>query len=223
MVPLLLLSAGISFVNLRLFGVFGIGEAPHRVVPYLIANLRGNQPVDLTPGKQIRDWLYIDDVVDALLAAAACAHLRDTDTFNICSGHGISVRELAEQVADAMKKPSDLLRFGARSYRTDEPMWIVGDNRRFVETTGWQPRISIAGRNSPHGGRGATRMTTDSQEFDHYAARLQVAARSLRQMSGDGAEYFCEYKARYIARIWAQISPERFWTSAAVSVCFPRG
>ncbi len=145
----------LSFVNLRLFGVFGIGEAPHRIVPYLIANLRGNQPVDLTPGKQIRDWLYIDDVVEALLAAAACAHVGDTDTFNICSGHGISVRELAEQVAGAMTKPSDLLRFGARCYRNDEPMWIVGDNRRFLETTGWQPRISIA--------EGIRRMVAEAQ------------------------------------------------------------
>jgi nucleoside-diphosphate-sugar epimerase len=132
------------FLNLRLFGVFGIGEAPHRVVPYLIAKLRENQPVDLTPGEQIRDWLYIDDVIDALLEAATCPHLPDTGIFNVCSGHGTSVRELAEQVADALRKPRDLLRFGARPYRGDEPMWIVGDNRRFIEATSWQPRVPVA-------------------------------------------------------------------------------
>lgn len=135
---------GLPFINLRLFGVFGIGEAPHRIVPYLIARLRQNQPVDLTPGQQIRDWLYIDDVVDALLAAATCAHLSDIGAFNVCSGHGISVGQLAEQVADAMRKPRDLLRFGARPYRSDEPMWMVGDNRRFIEATGWQPRVPLA-------------------------------------------------------------------------------
>jgi UDP-glucose 4-epimerase len=135
---------GIPFLNLRLFGVFGIGEASHRVVPYLIAKLRESQPVDLTPGEQIRDWLYIDDVVDALLAAATCEHLGHSGIFNVCSGQGIRVRELAEHVADAMNKPRDLLRFGARPYRSDEPMWIVGDNRRFVEATAWQPRVSIA-------------------------------------------------------------------------------
>lgn len=133
-----------SFLNIRLFGVFGVGEAPHRVVPYLISKLRANQAVDLTPGEQIRDWLYIDDVVDGLLEAAACPHLPDTGTYNVCSGHGIRVRELAEQVADAMQKPRDLLRFGARPYRGDEPIWLVGDNRRFVETTSWQPRTPIA-------------------------------------------------------------------------------
>ena len=43
-----------------------------------------------------------------------------------------------------MNKPKDLLRFGARTYRSDEPMWIVGHNRRFLEATGWQPRVPVA-------------------------------------------------------------------------------
>lgn len=134
---------GLPFLNLRLFGVFGVGEAPHRVVPYLISRLRENQPVDLTPGGQIREWLYVDDVVDALLETAVCPYLPASGIFNVCSGHGITVRELAEQVADAMPKPRDLLRFGARPYRADESMWIVGNNRRFTELTAWRPRIPI--------------------------------------------------------------------------------
>lgn len=135
---------GLPFLNLRLFGVFGIGEASYRLVPYLIAKLRENQPVDLTPGEQMRDWLYLEDIVDALLEAASCAHLPETGVFNVCSGHATRVRELAEHVADAMNKPRDLLRFGARPYRSDEPMWIVGDNRRFTEATAWMPRVSLA-------------------------------------------------------------------------------
>lgn len=135
---------GLPFLNLRLFGVFGIGEAPYRLVPYLIARLRENQPVDLTPGEQIRDWLYIDDVVAALVEAATCPHLPDIGVFNVCSSHAIRVRELAEQVADAMSKPRDLLRFGARPYRPDEPMWLVGDHRRFIEATAWDPRVPVA-------------------------------------------------------------------------------
>ena len=134
----------IAFLNLRLFGVFGVGEAPYRLVPYLIGKLRQDQPVDLTPGEQCRDWLYVDDVVDSLLAAATSDGLAESGIFNVCSGQGTRVRELAEQVADTMKKPRDLLRFGARPYRPDESMWIVGDNRRFTEATGWLPRVSIA-------------------------------------------------------------------------------
>lgn len=135
---------GIPFFNLRLFGVFGAGEAPHRLVPYLIGKLRQDQPVDLTAGEQVRDWLCVDDVVSALLAAATSESLGPAGVYNICSGEGISVREIAEQVAETMKKPKHLLRFGARAYRPDESLWIVGDNRRFTAATGWLPHVSMA-------------------------------------------------------------------------------
>jgi len=135
---------GISFLNLRLFGVFGAGEAPYRLVPYLIGKLREDQPVDLTAGEQVRDWLYVDDVVSSLLAAATSGNLSEAGVYNICSGQGISVRQIAEQVAETMKKPKHLLRFGARAYRPDESMWIVGDSRRFTAATGWFPKVSTA-------------------------------------------------------------------------------
>ena len=135
---------GISFLNLRLFGVFGEGEAPHRLVPYLIGKLREDQPVDLTAGEQIRDWLYVDDAVGALLLAATSKNIGQPGVYNVCSGQATSVRQIALQVAETMKKPIRLLRFGARPYRPDESMWIVGDSRRFTAATGWLPRVSMA-------------------------------------------------------------------------------
>lgn len=44
-------------------------------------------------------------------------------------------------------------------------------------------------------------MTTGSQEFDQYARDYKSLLDRSIQMSGDSAEYFCEYKARYVARI----------------------
>jgi SAM-dependent methyltransferase len=44
-------------------------------------------------------------------------------------------------------------------------------------------------------------MTTDSKGFDQYARDYKSLMDRSVQMSGDGAEYFWEYKARYIARI----------------------
>ena len=50
---------------------------------------------------------------------------------------------MAEGVAETMNKPKSLLRFGARPYRPDETMWVVGDNKRFSALTGWAPRVTI--------------------------------------------------------------------------------
>lgn len=133
----------IPFVTLRLFGVFGPHEAPDRVVPYLIRKLRQNQSVDLTPGEQVRDFLYEQDVTEAFVAAAESSGLKSGEVYNVCSGQPTRVREIGEAVADILGKPRQLLHWGERPYRADEPMWLVGDNRRFRAATSWQPRISV--------------------------------------------------------------------------------
>jgi UDP-glucose 4-epimerase len=137
------LSKGLPFLTLRLFGVFGVGEARNRLVPYLISHLQRDTPVDLTPGEQVRDLLYVDDIVEALLQGAESDRLVAGSAYNVCSGKGIRIRDLAEEVANVMNKPKSLLRFGDRPYRADESMWIVGDNKRFTAHSGWAPKISV--------------------------------------------------------------------------------
>ena len=51
--------------------------------------------------------------------------------------------ELGEMVADILQRPRELLQWGKRKYRSDEPMWLVGDNRRFVSATSWQPILGL--------------------------------------------------------------------------------
>lgn len=131
------------FVALRLFGAFGVHEAPLRLAPYLIRQLTQNQPVTLTPGDQVRDLLYEDDIVDALIAAAEAGGVQPGDVYNVCSGRGTRVREVGEMVARALNKPPGLLHWGARPYRADEPLWQIGDNRRFTAATSWRPRITV--------------------------------------------------------------------------------
>jgi UDP-glucose 4-epimerase len=131
------------FVTLRLFGVYGSHEAPQRLAPYLIHRLKHDQTVDLTPGEQVRDFLYEDDVTDAFLAAAAADSLQFYEAYNVCSGHATRIRDFGEAVADALGKPRELLHWGERAYRTDEPMWQVGDNRRFAEAAAWSPQVSV--------------------------------------------------------------------------------
>jgi nucleoside-diphosphate-sugar epimerase len=134
---------GMPFVTLRLFGVFGAGESPHRLVPYLATRLRRGEEVDLTPGEQVRDVLYVDDVAEAFLSAATADILTPYEVYNVCSGCPVRVREIAELVADGLGTARQKLGFGRRPYRPDEPMWMVGDNARFVTATRWRPRTSV--------------------------------------------------------------------------------
>jgi UDP-glucose 4-epimerase len=131
-----------AFITLRLFHVFGPGEASYRLVPSLIDSLSRNQPLKLTAGCQVRDFLHIDDVVDALISAASCIAPRFS-VFNVCSGRPTSVRDVALHLARLLDRPAALLNFGALPYRSDEQMWLAGSNRRFVEATGWAPKLAL--------------------------------------------------------------------------------
>jgi nucleoside-diphosphate-sugar epimerase len=134
---------GIAFVPLRLFGVYGPGEAPSRLVPHLIAHFRAGTTPALTPGGQARDFTYIDDVVEALMAAATAPGVVAGRAYNVCSGVPSLVREVAHLAARAVGKEGADLGLGRRAYRDDEPMWIVGDPSRFTEATGWTARVAL--------------------------------------------------------------------------------
>lgn len=131
------------FTTLRPFNIFGPGEGPHRLLPSIIQALDQDCPVDLTGGEQQRDLLHVDDVAGALLAAARSECLQTFAAYNVCSGHPVRIREVGETAARVMGKPQHLLQWGKLPYRSDEPMWVVGDPTRFQQDTSWRPRMTL--------------------------------------------------------------------------------
>jgi nucleoside-diphosphate-sugar epimerase len=127
----------------RPFGIFGPGEAAHRLLPHLHARLRAGARAELTPGRQMRDYLYIDDAVAGLIAAGEAALSGFGGACNLCSGRALSVRDFALTAARAMGAPTDRLDFGARDYRAGEPMWMVGDPARLAAATGFRPAVGV--------------------------------------------------------------------------------
>jgi dTDP-6-deoxy-L-talose 4-dehydrogenase (NAD+) len=112
----------IEFVWCRLFYLFGQGEHPARLIPYLHERLTAGQPVDLTSGKQIRDYLDVT-IAGEKIAEISLGHA--CGAVNICSGQPQTVRELAEKIADSYGR-RDLLRFGARPDNQFDPPCVVG-------------------------------------------------------------------------------------------------
>ena len=112
----------VHFAWCRLFYLYGEGEDPKRLIPHLRARLSAGEAAELTSGRQIRDYL---DVAEAGARIAAIA-LGDRDgTFNICSGEPVTVRQLAERIADEFGR-RDLLRFGARPDNLVDPDCVLG-------------------------------------------------------------------------------------------------
>ncbi|WP_448096585.1 NAD-dependent epimerase/dehydratase family protein [Luteibacter yeojuensis] len=132
-------------VNLRLFNVFGPGEAPHRLCPALRAALQEGREVPLSEGLQVRDFIHVDDACRAILAALSTtlAGSLPTGHYNVCTGQPTSVRSFALDVAAAMNADASLLRFGALPLRPDDQPRVVGDPSLFEAMTGWRPLHTV--------------------------------------------------------------------------------
>jgi nucleoside-diphosphate-sugar epimerase len=137
-------SSGVGFRLLRLFKVYGAGEAPHRLLPALVSGLDKRERVAISSGTQVLDFLYIDDVVEAMLRADAhCREKGGIATWNVATGRAHSVREFAEHVAAAMNADASLLGFGAIAMRKDDEPWLVGSPELLRSALGWQPSIGL--------------------------------------------------------------------------------
>lgn len=113
---------GVSFLWARLFYLYGERENAQRLIPYLHQQLGSGEVAKLTSGNQLRDYM---DVVDASQMLLKEARNERSGAINICSGIPITIRKLAENIADQYGR-RDLLRFDARESNLIDPPVIVG-------------------------------------------------------------------------------------------------
>jgi UDP-glucose 4-epimerase len=104
---------GIETVSLRIFNAYGPGQhlpASHPpVVPhYLRQAQRGGTLVAHGDGSQTRDYVYVDDVVSALVAAATAPNINGM-VINVGSGHETSIRELIKCVLEVTGSNAEVI------------------------------------------------------------------------------------------------------------------
>jgi nucleoside-diphosphate-sugar epimerase len=128
--------AGAELAWARVFHLFGPGEDPSRLVPTVAASLARGEPIDVTAGEQVRDYLHVADVAAGI---ARLAGPGAAGVYNLCSGTARPLRELLLAVGH-LRGRADLIRFGARPYAPDEVMHLAGRSDR-LRGLGWSPRF----------------------------------------------------------------------------------
>ena len=88
---------------LRLFQVYGSKQDSNRVLPHIIKGCLNNKKFPVSRGDQIRDFCYIDDVVNAIFLALA-SKKSNGEIFNIGADKHWSIKEIAILVADIARK-----------------------------------------------------------------------------------------------------------------------
>ena len=130
---------GASLAWARVFYLLGAEDHPDRFAPSLARQLVAGQPAEISQGLVERDFI---DVRDCARALAALAGVEAAGNFDIATGRGWRLRDLADAMAQAAGRP-ELLRVKAALDRPGEPPRLVGDPARLVEATGITPIYPI--------------------------------------------------------------------------------
>jgi len=130
---------GMGFAWGRLFHLFGGPEHRARLVPDVITAVLDGRAAECASGRPVRDYM---DVRDAGAAIAALALSRAQGDFNIATGVGVAIADIARMIGDLTKHP-ELIALGARPDREGEPPRIVGDISRLRRETGFASSISL--------------------------------------------------------------------------------
>jgi CDP-paratose 2-epimerase len=114
------------------------------VAHFLIRALQGDAITIYGDGKQVRDILYIEDLVDAFLLAEGEMAKLQGQVFNIGGGpaNTISLLELLDLVG---RVRGEMPRTKFEEWRTADQQYYVSDIRRFSAATGWKPKMNVAG------------------------------------------------------------------------------
>jgi len=92
-------------------------------------------------GGQVRDLLYIDDLVNALLLARKHAHATSGEAFNI--GGGASNVASVLDVFSTLKQLAGVCSVEFNAWRPSDQRYYVSDTRKFSAVTAWRPTISV--------------------------------------------------------------------------------
>jgi nucleoside-diphosphate-sugar epimerase len=128
-------------VTLRLFSPFGPWDDPKRLIPLVIKNfLRGEIPRLSTP-TSVRDYVFIDDVVNSYLRLIENPYMRG-EIFNIGSGQQYAIGDVVRQIA-ALIGTDVVPRWGTASPQRKEPACWVADRAKAEQLLGWRPETSL--------------------------------------------------------------------------------
>jgi len=124
-----------------LFNFYGVDMPQTFFIPQLIHSLKYEKTFKMTMGKQARDFLYVEDIMQGLILAASNPKAKN-QTFNVCCGEGISLRDLVLNCKEALQSDC-YIDFGAFPYRENEIWNMVGDNTKIIEILGFKPMYEL--------------------------------------------------------------------------------
>lgn len=141
-------SQDLHCINVALEHFYGPGDDRSKFVSAIIQDLlKGVPQIDLTRGEQKRDFIFIDDVIQAFATIidhhkALPARSSGIARYEVGSGNTIQIKEFVQLAKELCRNTSTELRFGALPYRANE---VMQSNVQLAELNklGWKSKVDL--------------------------------------------------------------------------------
>jgi len=128
------------------YTVYGGKPTVKRLMDYIMESIDAPEPIDMTAGEQVLDFIHVDDVssffvhivkhIDKFLA------LSNAEDFYLGTGRGTSIRELVAIIERTIGKRCNI-NWGGRTYRERDTMYCVAPIAKNMELVGWKAKRNL--------------------------------------------------------------------------------
>jgi UDP-glucose 4-epimerase len=127
---------------LRAFQVYGPGDHPTRLVPTALRAARTGEVLPLTAPGMRRDWIHVDDVVEACVRAARADHLPPGQVLNVGTGRQVANEELVGLIERVSGRPVRVAPGAHPGRAWDTASWVC-DPSLAADLLGWEAKVAL--------------------------------------------------------------------------------
>jgi nucleoside-diphosphate-sugar epimerase len=131
----------LSTVVLRPSVVYGPGQGERMLISQVMKALAKNRRVEVTLGEQTRDFIYVEDVVKAIIRSVKVPSA-EGDVWNVGSGEIVTVRDCLERI-ERITGRTGLIEYGKRSYSENEIFQYELKVQETYAAFDWKPSVTL--------------------------------------------------------------------------------
>ena len=128
-------------IILRLYQAYGPKQSINRLIPITISNCILDKTFPCTNGAQYRDFIFIDDVISAIIKCLTTKKKILGQVFNLGSGKPLKVKDVIKKISGLTKKGNP--QYGKLKMRKDETLRIFPDINKIKNILDWRPKTSF--------------------------------------------------------------------------------
>ena len=125
---------------MRLYQAYGPNQTPNRLIPLVIKSCLNKNKFDCSDGKQIRDFIYIDDLIN-LIIKIFNSKKHYGEIINVGSGRPIKIKKIIQLINKIIKSGEP--NFGKIKMRKDEITSMYPNINKAKKLFNWEPKIKI--------------------------------------------------------------------------------